>query len=85
MHFTSLSTAVPLSLWRFANLFTQYGKVLSELDHEYDEGSSRTHAGGPEERVENCTAAMRTVQKDTGLMLAGVMVTCYLLVRLQMF
>lgn len=38
--------AVPLSLWRFANLFTQYGKVLSELDHEYDDGSSRTHASG---------------------------------------
>lgn len=34
--------------------------------------------------MEDCAAAIQTVQEDAALMLAGVMVTCHLLVRLQM-
>ncbi len=34
--------------------------------------------------MEDCAAAIQTVQGDAGLMLAGVMVTYHLLVHLQM-
>lgn len=65
------------------DLLTQPGQILRELDHHDDEGPSRQHAGGPEQRVEEHGVVVQAGQEDALLLLAGVVVAAHLPVDLQ--
>lgn len=66
-------------------LLTHNGEVLGEFDHEDDGSAPREHAGGPEERVEDGAVAVQSGQEGALLLVAGVVIAGYLLVRLQAF
>lgn len=81
----SIAGAAPacLSPVDLPDLLTQPGQILRELHHHDDEGPSRQHAGGPQQRVEDHAVVVQAGQEDGLLLLAGVVVADHLRVDLQ--
>jgi len=79
----ALTAAAHLSPRDLPYLLAQSGEVLRELHHHDNEGPSREHAGGPEQREEDDGVVVQPGQENGLPLPAGVVVTRDLLLHLQ--